>query len=1235
MVKPREELLGAITVLDENNTGTVTASNAAITNVAATVHNARASAPTTGSSLGAFWIDNSSPTNPMFTRSDGVSINLGGTSDHGTLSGLSDDDHTQYVLVDGTRSMTGTLNMGTNNITNVGLVDGVDVSTHASRHINGGSDIIDGDRLDVDFVPVYYTRTINPSYTANYNQLTSHLYGLDLQLHSIIDSITDIDGVPASRTITAGNGLTGGGDLSANRTIDIVAADSTITVNADSIQVGVITDINHGNLSGGDLHALATESTSGFLSAIDKTKIDAINLDGYAEITHAINHQNGGSDEINVNNLSGTLADAQLVNIHRNGTLVGTQPTINFIEGAYVSLSISDNTGTGAIDVRISSTGGSGGTGAGTLSQTLDIGNTTDGYDIIVNNGSEISGSGTPISIVDGFNLNNYNIINVGTIDGYNLESQFYTINNNLSTLNSHIVNTSNPHNTSIANIGGGTLTQLNNAITDTDLVGIARTITAGNGLTGGGDLSTDRTINIAAADSTITVNADSIQVGVITDTNHGARGGGTLHAVVTTSVNGFMSYADKTKIDGIAAGAQVNPNIWSIFTDGTTTASPGTQSDSFRFRSANSILSVAIGSNDVTYGDNLLLTVNQGSIDHGSITGLSDDDHNIYLLVSGTRAMTGNLNMGGQQITNVGNVDGVDVSAHASRHNPGGIDAISTSTTSNSAVLCGNTASEGTSTSLARADHIHYVPANTTPSSVGSTNTIGTSTSLARADHVHAIGTHASRHVSGAADEIDGDTIDIDFVPSNYTSAYDGVYSTSTAHLSAHLNGINTKFTLLNSINANLYTKNWTGILANGEADRWIHLITLPASASNTLDGTRIEIIGGPWTEKPSYAYFYCTQRGDFKAKIVSGKDFLLAIIRIQAYMNADNTVSVYGYITSTYMKVIYNVSSEYYWAIGGLAEIASTPTGTLIWDSYTASDSVGNIESNSLTTTDNAIARWDSTTGKVIQNSTVTINDNGQMFFQNNQNIYFRNVTNTGYINAIASTSNTIYFGDTSYPTVIQGSTITTATSLNMGGNDITNVANVDGVDISNHDARHIAAGSDEINGDYIDIDFIGTNYTSQQDHVYSEVPNHLAAHLYGIDIALGYQSDHGNLTGLGDDDHTQYLLINGTRAMTGDLNMGTNDIWSVTSAGYSATEGRIAFSPGGTSVWVGSSIIKGEDFNYGMYEAARNISIENYLDIPEGGRLQFTYGGRVMNLIRYEGIGAAIIQSQSNWS
>ncbi len=42
-------------------------------------------------------------------------------------------------------------------------------------------------------------------------------------------------------------------------------------------------------------------------------------------------------------------------------------------------------------------------------------------------------------------------------------------------------------------------------------------------------------------------------------DTVHGNRGGGSLHAAATTSVAGFMSSADKVKLDGVEAGATAN----------------------------------------------------------------------------------------------------------------------------------------------------------------------------------------------------------------------------------------------------------------------------------------------------------------------------------------------------------------------------------------------------------------------------------------------------------------------------------------------------------------------------------------------------------------------------------------------------------------------------------------------------------------------------------------------------
>jgi hypothetical protein len=151
-------------------------------------------------------------------------------------------------------------------------------------------------------------------------------------------------------------------------------------------------------------------------------------------------------------------------------------------------------------------------------------------------------------------------------------------------------------------------------------------------------------------------------------------------------------------------------------------------------------------------------------AIDHGDLLGLGGDDHAQYLLVSGTRAMSGDLDVGGNAIVNVGNVDGVDVSDHSARHDPGGADALTTAAPGATSV--GTTPAEGTATSLARSDHVHQAntaPADVTkaaaaigasgeparadhkhdvstaaPASVGTANVEGSATSLARSDHVH-----------------------------------------------------------------------------------------------------------------------------------------------------------------------------------------------------------------------------------------------------------------------------------------------------------------------------------------------------------------------------------------------------------------------------------------------------------------------------------------------------------------
>jgi hypothetical protein len=74
------------------------------------------------------------------------------------------------------------------------------------------------------------------------------------------------------------------------------------------------------------------------------------------------------------------------------------------------------------------------------------------------------------------------------------------------------------------------------------------------------------------------------------------------------------------------------------------------------------------------------------------------------FLKLSGSRPMTGSLDMGGQSITNVNLVDGVDVSAHASRHLPDGADPLATGAPSST----GSANSAGSANAFARQDHVH-----------------------------------------------------------------------------------------------------------------------------------------------------------------------------------------------------------------------------------------------------------------------------------------------------------------------------------------------------------------------------------------------------------------------------------------------------------------------------------------------------------------------------------------------
>lgn len=53
---------------------------------------------------------------------------------------------------------------------------------HRATHVTGGSDEIDGDKLDIDWTPANYTPTTSPSEADHADNLTAHLAGIDAEI---------------------------------------------------------------------------------------------------------------------------------------------------------------------------------------------------------------------------------------------------------------------------------------------------------------------------------------------------------------------------------------------------------------------------------------------------------------------------------------------------------------------------------------------------------------------------------------------------------------------------------------------------------------------------------------------------------------------------------------------------------------------------------------------------------------------------------------------------------------------------------------------------------------------------------------------------------------------------------------------------------------------------------------------------------------------------------------------
>ena len=328
-----------------------------------------------------------------------------------------------------------------------------------------------------------------------------------------------------SVTITAGAGLTGGGDISSTRTLDVVGGDG-ITANADDIAV----DATVLRTTGGGIHsgsaqvvaalvnqdvALGTGDLSGtlgnFTSVVSASVLAAkeVRLSGDLKLGEFDAGGSGaGNDVVRLGNDDQGFYDFEFLNETKGDGLFNISGNGQVLIGKGLA-----NSGSAALEVE------------GVIS------------------GSAISSSGAVSATSfagSGASLTNLTFANIT-----NAEENIEDIVNGLIVGGSNI--------TATYDDAAGTLTL------DADLAGDIEGVTAGSGLTGGGT-SGSPTINVGAG-SGITVNADDIQVDatVLRTTGGGVHSGSAQVVAALSNQDVSFGTGDITGVTHITASGNIS----------------------------------------------------------------------------------------------------------------------------------------------------------------------------------------------------------------------------------------------------------------------------------------------------------------------------------------------------------------------------------------------------------------------------------------------------------------------------------------------------------------------------------------------------------------------------------------------------------------------------------------------------------------------------------------------------
>jgi hypothetical protein len=687
---------------------------------------------------------------------------------------------------------------------------------HAASHVRTGLDEIDGDKLDIDYVPTNYTRTTTPPQVTNVEELTAHLAGIDAAIvgagvpaHAAthenggVDeiSVAGLSGLLADPQTPLGHGSShddggsdeltaqdlgsaaavsgrimetdgaGGWNLIVTPTGNPLSGATPVTVTPGAGSAGVGTDVSRDDHDH-ELGAHASTHENGGADEISVAGLSGVLADPQTPASHASTHENGGADEISVAGLSGLLADPQTPTLHASSHEDGGADEIDVTNLSGLLADPQTPTTHASTHVRGGSDEMDG--------DVLDIDYAPTNYTRTttppqVTNVEELTAHLAGIDSA------------LASVGGWSGAQVFYVgkhgsnPDNGLSYAKAKLTFTN-----AIAAASALTPSTTNRFVIVCEDAGIyAESFTVPSWVSVyAPNVRIEGTITLQD-DSNVIVNEvfQSAGIAVLKSTGTGTSRfeaqrvhvTGTAIAAINAGVNSVLIYEVKTTHiqngfgigDVSTADGHIHLQCEDIYIEGTGTAISRFAAGTTEGYVAH-ILEVGAG-----IGNGTGINVSGGSVDLLMNRLVANTVYNVIA----SAAL--NLHITSAPVGAVGAGTGsknVLPTLHVANHENGGIDEISVA---------------GLSGLLADAQ---------TPTSHASSHQNG------GADEISVAGlsglladpqtptTHASTHVRGGSDEMDGDVLDIDFTPSNYTPDVTPPEVTNVDELSAHLAGIDNK---------------------------------------------------------------------------------------------------------------------------------------------------------------------------------------------------------------------------------------------------------------------------------------------------------------------------------------------------------------------------------------------------------------------------------------------------------